>query len=740
MSEGQVVERVDAFEAIAAAVAEQPFHAVVPKVRVRRRGEGLEVLYDVAFGGDGTWVGTTLAGVGRMLQGRAGAIERMEADHFHDGYVPPAWDEIVWEICKLRVRNPGIVIQPAVFGANGAGKTFFAEWFMMHFLVHSKNLTAWSFSLDEPNSEAVNQKWAHWYSPNEYHTEKGSVRRTATAKYNYNEAGGFTDNKFSFHNGCTCEFRFYTKDIGTNEGVRPAFVWMDEEFQDAWLDAVERRLVTYAGKTRDHMGMWQRLLAEKRVNPALKFPREKMHLLALGVQLITFTCKKGYTPTVRAFVKGATTVREIAAELLPRKDALGNTAGHEMVPKLQYGADPKRLVYYLHAWDNPVGGNWEGMQVMARNKSRKEILWWCYGVTEETSGVMWPKFSWAAHVRPLWMLPPSGTWYHVADPNDGKRNWSMTWSKVNALGEVFMAWEWPKQDDFIPGEGHVGPWAVAPTGRRADGDVGPAQGTFGRGFQFVADEIGRVERVLYWVEKEMERRRREVSSFKFQVSSDTEREDAAAKARARAREIMEAPLEIPVLPLDAPRIKVETRYMDARAGNTETMTHGASITLIERMAEEYDLDFEPVDKDHGAVEGSGRSVGHGAKLVEDALDYDETQAVMESDADGNATGRLTFKGKAPRLYICGEPPRAGDDVPRGCANTIFAMETWTNKDGGEGACKDFADQPRYLMMMDACDLSQVQWSSGVRDGAGGRPRNPMAIGDWKAGGGGKVES
>jgi hypothetical protein len=182
----------------------------------------------------------------------------------------------------------------------------------------------------------------------------------------------------------------------------------------------------------------------------------------------------------------------------------------------------------------------------------------------------------------------------------------------------------------------------------------------------------------------------------------------------------------PLLPADAPRIKVAERYMDARAANTETMTHGASRTLVEVFEEDYKLSFEPVDKDHGAIEGARRSVGHGAKFVEDALDYDEKLAVFDE-----ATGFLNFKGKAPRLYICGAPPPVDNSPPRGCENIIFAFETWTNPAGGEGACKDAADQPRYLEMMGVRDLSGVEMSSSVRARVKGQGSSGEGeIGDW----------
>jgi hypothetical protein len=672
MSEGSAV-KLDAMAALGAAVAEQVSHPVIPKVRVRRVGEGLEIYWPWCF--EDRWVPITMEGVVKALEKRAETIHLMDGDHFNHGFEPPAWDEIDWEICRLRVRNPGKPIQPLICGANGSGKTFYCSSRSMQFCVGSRKDLMWSFALDENNSRAINQKWMHWYLPLEYLTEKGSIRKTATAKLSYSEASGFTDNRFALHSGTTCEYKFYKQDIKTLEGPRPAFVWMDEEFEDAWLEGVERRLLTHAGRTRDLIPMWKKLLAEKAANPSLKFPREKLWMLFIGVQLISFTPKGGYTPVVRAFTKGAEVRRTVEADLLPLKSKSGVVEGYEAMPKLLYSEQANRIVFYLHAWDNPIGGNWEAMREKALTKPRKYILWWCYGVAEATIGVMYPKFSRRAHVRPWEFLPGEGTWYMVADPNDGTRNWTLSWTKVSPLGEKVVAREWPQQDDYIPGEGYAGPWAEPATGKRVDGDPGPAQKSFGRGFKFVMDEIARVERELHWMEERL-------------------KEVKAEKDEEKRAELLKGLRPPANLPEDAPRIPVRERFMDSRAGNTETMTHGASITLIELMAREYKLYFSPVDKDHGAVDGSRATVGHGAKMVEDALAYDESLATVDE-----ATGLMTFRGKAPKLYFIGYPPPVDHGTPRGCENHIFAMETWTNKDGGEGACKDFADLPRYLEMM-----------------------------------------
>jgi len=333
-----------------------------------------------------------------MLEGREKSIALEAADPYNHGYEPPAWDEIDWEVLKLRLRNPGLPLEVLVNGGNGGGKSYFAASRTAKCAVQSKDWLIWCFAQDEPNSEAIQQPKLYHYLPAAYKTEKGSIKRTAAAKLNYNNAGGFTDNKFGLHNGTTVEFRFWSKEITTLEGPRPYFAWTDEEVPAAWMEGITRRLLSFAEGTIAYCEEWRELLAEKAKNPALKFPAAKLSMLYQGVHLITFTPKSGYTPTIRAFVHGATNVREIDAELLPKKDKAGNNAGFEKMPKLQYCSDPTRIVYYLHAWDNLHAGNWNGMRQLAAKKSKKEIKWWVYGVAENTSGTIFVKWQRAAHV------------------------------------------------------------------------------------------------------------------------------------------------------------------------------------------------------------------------------------------------------------------------------------------------------------------------------------------------------
>jgi hypothetical protein len=271
-----------------------------------------------------------------------------------------------------------------------------------------------------------------------------------------------------------------------------------------------------------------------------------------------------------------------------------------------------------------------------------KILWKAYGVAEATTNVVYSAFSRAAHVLPQERLPKEGTWYHIADPCDGTRNWAMSWIKINPQGISLIAREWPQEGDRIPGIGDPGPWAVPSTGKNHDGDRGDAQNDFKLGFEGVVNEVERIERELGELEVKLH--------GEGSVTKDAK----------------------------GPRIKVFQRIMDSHVANRDTMTHSSSETFIETM-ERYGLEFDASGHESGATGGGIKTVEGGAKYVQDLLIYDTEKC--EADP---TTGRMIFHGQAPKLRVA-----------ENCTNHIFMFENWTNGDGGKGACKDFADLIRY---------------------------------------------
>jgi hypothetical protein len=384
---------------------------------------------------------------------------------------------------------------------------------------------------------------------------------------------------------------------------------------------------------------------------------------------MTYTAKSGYTPTVAAFLENGRVMREIDATLLAKTDTkTGEACGFENVPKLIYCDDPQRRMMFLHAWDNPWGGNWEGMQKSTAKMSRTEILWWCYGVAEKIGDSPFPNFNVQAHVRPDICMPREGTWYHIVDPvASGGRAWFQIWAIVSGEtrgtvqpGDIFVAFEWPKEDWHVRDVGFMGKWAE-PGGKAGQGVRGPAQRSLGWGYRRQKEEIAAVEKKLWTIQNP----------------------DDVLKVRGTNERDGE------------PRIKIRdgNRIMDSRAANTEKENESESKTLIDWMAEDSSptlkdgLDFMPAGRDSGAATGQTR-VHPGEQMINDRLYFDKELAELDPK-----TGWLVVPpalGKGPGLYIS-----------EGCTNLIAAMRNYPGiLNGADSAFKDPIDCLRYLVIAD----------------------------------------
>ena len=614
---------------------------------------------------DGSTVEWSLEFLLKAKLKREERIANERQDPFNYGTWSAAWNELLWELCALRARNPGVPVEFLVSGANGSAKTYFAAAVIMWAMVKStqRDRLFWAYAMDEPNSETVQQAALYYWLPVSYKTDGGAVKTTARTKLRFNASGGFTDNRFGLDNGARMECRFWSKDIDSLEGPRPSTVWSDEEIPLIWMEGIRRRLLTFAEGTKAHIEGWKQLLAQRETDPRMEFPRERLPDLMLGVHLITFTPKSGYTDTVQAFVEGGRIMREIEATLLAKTDPkTGESCGFERVPKLIHSKDPQRAMMFLHAWDNPYGGNWEGMKKMALSKTRAEILWWCYGVAEKIGESPFPNFNLQVHVRPLSWLPKVGTWYHIVDPvASGGRAWFQLWAIVSGEtrgfiqpGDIFVAWEWPKEDWLVRDHGYLGKWAE-PGGKKGLGVRGTAQQPLGWGYRRQKEEIARVEAHLYELQSP---------------------ENNTGKTHT---------------------IDVEERIMDSRAANTEKDNESYSKTLIEWMAEDTSpelrdgLDFIPAGRDSGAAQGQTR-VRPGEQMINDRLYYDRSKAVLNEQ-----TGWIEIPphlGRGPRLYIS-----------EGCTNLIEAMRHYPGALAGDSAFDDPIDCLRYLIISDPEHIS-----------------------------------
>jgi hypothetical protein len=611
----------------------------------------------------------------QRIDDRERIIREEKADPYRHGYEPAIWRETDWRLAMLRVAYPGVPITLAALGGNGGGKSYYCAKRYNVAMVENDNWLMWQLSLDEDSSCEIPQRIIYDHLPEEYRSTTGKLKKTAQTKLSYNVVNGFTDNTFSLDNGSRSYFKFYGGgDVNALEGPRPDCAWADEMVPPDWVRACLRRLMTKAEQTHKIIPQLRAALAERQRiidalahNPAAmqaaldeawhQHIRPLLPKLLQGVLMISFTPKNGYTRTVAMLTAEADTLEECEAELLPiMKD--GRLAGYEKVPRVMWHKDERAVVMFFHIYDNPFGGNWEGQKVDLAKRSREEILWRAYGVATKIAGAQLAKFKKAAHVRPVRYLPKKGTWYHIADPCTDGRNWFMIWAKVcpNPIGKPlkFIAREWPQQGDWIKAGnvGNPGPWAVLEEsgnadGRKkaakakADGERGPAQFNWGLGFRQYAEEIERVERELFRLER--------------QIAGDPDWEKAEGRIE----------------------IKPGNRIMDSHAANTETQTHSEALTLIQTM-EDYGLFFVPSGRDSGAEAGS-TTIKEGVSMMNDSLFYDEDQVELGPE------GHYIFHGQAPTTIIA--------DC---CTNLIFAAGHWTGQDGGQGATKDPIDTLRYL--------------------------------------------
>lgn len=564
------------------------------------------------------------------------ALKLSIEDPFRQGHEPDAWDSLDWLVLRKRLENPGIAIEILILGGQGSGKSFFGARCLNRFGVYNPMCLVWTFSTDELNSKSVMQPAVYSYLPKELRTATGKAKRTRNQKIIYTTAGGFTGNVMGFPNGTVLQFRFHSSELATLEGPRPHFVVTDENVPLAWVEAITDRLRSRAQLSLNYSEEFTKVMEQKRAEPWMKFPPNLVSKLYMGVHIVMFTPKFGWTATVQAFMKDSVTLKEVDAELLPTKDEAGNPTGFERVPRELDCKLKRRAAFFMHPTDNPHAGNYESFKAERDTMTRETILWKVYGVATRKSSILFPKFSIPTHVRKESMLPKEGTWYHIVDPCPG-RNMVMGWYKINPLGQIFVAREFPQEDDYIAGVGYPGPWAIE--GQKLDGDKGPAQTTWGLGMQAYLEIIETIERDLHRIE-------------------------GGSNEGGRIF------------------IPEGNRIMDSRSGNTPTLEHDSAETLILKFGK-LGLDFTPSGKASGAKDGDTK-VEESTDLVSDLLDYDTEKIARDPE-----TGAITFLGKSPNLY-----------VNERCTNHIFSFSTWTNADGQKGACKDFMDLVRYLAMAD----------------------------------------
>lgn len=599
-----------------------------------------------------------------FLLDRQEIIDRMRSNPLHHGWEPPIW-RILDALCgfpwmedtaenrawSLRVRRKLLgQDQPAkvllLNGGNRGGKSEWAASRVMRILLGKAGRRAWCFHQDQDMSRQYQQPLLYKYLPPELRTEKGFKQGKPTY-ISYKTQTGFSEEHFVLPNWSDCDFRFYAQDFKKIQGGEIDVAWCDELVPASWVKELKARVATRGG--------WL---------------------------IITFTPVEGYTPTVKMFLDIACATVSSTAFVLPKdgKEALPELAlaGEDPMKWLEDGVpaqppvpegrefervprimacptDRRQAVAFMTSFENPWGNPRELYELHKSDTMVYQKMKF-YGVATKLVSGKFPRFRMQVHVIPRHRIPTVGTDYHVVDPCSG-RNWAQIWARVNraAIGRrIFITDEWPCPGKYVPGVGDMGNWAES--GDKLDGEAGPAQRPLGWGLLRYRKEIDRIEG-RETPREIIERIEGVETKFDKWDTEDEPPRPRAMTARSKRR------------PEDGRDVYM--RIMDSRYGMSPSQTSEGQTTLIEQCAEEVDLEFVPA---------SGKLIKEGVDLINNLLDYREEEPIGPMNE--------------PRLFVCEE-----------CLNVIFALLTWTGEDGEDGACKDFIDVIRYLLLADPEDYS-----------------------------------
>lgn len=373
----------------------------------------------------------------KLLDEREEMIRLEREDPYHYGFEPEHWKQAD----KLREECSELII----LGGNRSGKSEYAAKAVVKTLVEYDESNVICMHTTASTSVEQQQALVWKYLPREWKTAK----KNRVTNMTFSVKNGFTEASLVGPNGSKCYFRNYSQKA---EGIMEGSEWdlsvCDELCPLEIIESLRFRLVTRA-----------------RANPR-------------NGLILTFTPIAGWSPTVKNYLQGARTMEWAPAELL----------GGEKVPVVQQCIRPAAKIMYFHTLWNPYN-DYESLVKTLEGESRHNILCRAYGIPKRASCVAFPLFG-ERHLVNDGQIPEDGTNYMVVDPSNG-RNWVMSWFRAAPNGIHYCYREWPTPDDYIPGVGNAGEWAVP--GRKIDGDPGSAQQTFGFSLGRYKEEIERVE-------------------------------------------------------------------------------------------------------------------------------------------------------------------------------------------------------------------------------------------------------
>lgn len=624
-----------------------------------------------------------------FLQERVRRMMAEKNDPFTCGYEPPIWhlvddllvdgNTVVLDVSRLEslgAHSPLVDVPkeiqgaPEIYiaGANRSGKTEYGGKKIHTVLRDRDNARTWSFADTGPISIARQQPIFWKYMPLEIKrlaANTGKARQGAVLNISYKQKTGFAEQSFVLPNGSQHWFKNYEQDIENVEGDQLDAIWLDELRNIELLRTLRGRMIDRG-----------------------------------GLIIVTFTAiDENYTSVVNEYERGARTVFEVEAELLPikrPKDLSGENAGnggiahlassdvcaaseaegppaecnqrrqsdqqpsspaqndlevigYEKVPRIKIagpGTDGNQRanIVYFHITDNPYFGYDGSMQ---RTKAGKQPLFgkerFYRAYRNATRAKILSRVYGILTTSSAQQFPKFSDAVHVLEPDRIPRQGTNYLIADPCDGRNwFMIWvridragRWYVYREW-PSTGHPG--AYIP-GR---GDPGPwtlpgqpADGVRGPAQQPFGFGLERYIQEILRLEEKEE---------------------------------------------------IQDRWMDSRYAANPTTTKEGSTTHIEQLAE-LGMEF---------LAASGKEIIEGTGLINDKLDYDNE---IELGKFSPTLARLN----EPKLFISSL-----------CPNTIYSLREWTGKDKQHGACKDPIDVLRYATLagLDYIGEDAYSWQGG----------------------------
>jgi hypothetical protein len=543
------------------------------------------------------------------LRKREQLIKLMSKDPFAHSWEPQMWHDAD----KLLATHKDI----CALGGNRATKSNWAAKRVCQLLFNNPRKTVWCFSTSAHTSKRDQQSLIWTYLPLEWKQLEGTMSKTTYIAYK--KKTGFSENSFIAPNGSECHFFNYEQDVDVLEGGQIDLWWADELLPIDWLLNVRGRTIDRKGKG-----------------------------------ILTFTPKRGFTPTVSDYVTGAKVLKWTDCELLPNQQCWpGGKAGQ--IPYIMQSLDPDRAVIFFQSKWNPFIDYKGELVKLWKPRGKTQILIRLHGVTEKSSGSAIPTFG-SHNIIPHHLIPVEGTNYHLLD-FAWNRNWFMLWLRVQELlkgkRRIYCYREWPDRNTY-------GEWAVMSD--EPDGARGPAQDS--RGYS-----IDQYKKLILQAEGRS-------LSASSSLSSSTPTE---------ANWSFHRPAN-PANPQILTPERIHIRYGDARSGNAATITATRGGTSIREMLAEPNNGLPSIDVSNVAATDGKHLIEEGVNLLLKWFEYDDEKPITIDNE--------------PSFYISDQ-----------CENIRDCLKIWSGAGGEKGASKDPLDLLRYAAVMDIRDVPEGWYGS-----------------------------